>query len=100
MGATGDVISAVVPLTATDQPKLKFEVPSSGSSFCTCVHASPERANTYTAPSPPLPPIVAYGAPITSVSPDTATENPNPSNAAPSSALSSCCRVQTPSTST
>ena len=35
-------------------------------------------------------------APATTVSPETATENPNPSQAAASEAVSFCCSVQVP----
>ena len=81
----------VLAESATDPPSASPAAPSEAVSFAVCVpfaQPPPGSTNTYAAPCPPFPPIAASGAPATAVPPDTATEAPSSSPAAPSEAVS------------
>src|SRR5215831_5987256 len=84
--------STVPPETATEKPKKSPVTPPLGVSvkIACCDHLVPERWNTYAAPTCPKgSPRNAprFGAPITAVSPSSATENPKFSLAVPAGSL-------------
>src|SRR5215472_2095639 len=90
--APGAPASTVPPETATEKPRKSPISPPLGTSvkIARCDHFVPERWNTYTAPVAPKGSpgnCPRFGAPITAVSPSSATENPKPSLAVPTGSL-------------
>src|SRR5690348_15220102 len=92
MAVPGALASTVPPEIATEKPKKSPVSPPLGVSvkIACCDHFVPERWNTYAAPDPPKGSpgkVPRFGAPITAVSPSSATENPKPSLAVPTGSL-------------
>ena len=82
------------PSSATAKPKLSASAPSDAMSLEVCVQLAPAPVNTYAAPRNAAPSTVLSGAPTTIVSPSIATDQPKPSPAAPSAAVSFATWVQ------
>src|SRR5690348_15204656 len=95
--------STVPPEIATEKPKKSPRFPPLGVSvkIACCDHVVPDRWNTYAAPDPPKGSpgnCPRFGAPITAVSPSSATENPKFSLAVPTGSLAAslACWVHCP----
>ena len=90
----GTPTASMSPESDTDQPKLSNDAPSEAVSVAWVVHVVPERPNTRTLPWLPFDPTVSETTPIASNSPESDTDQPKLSPAAPSDAVSVCCAVQ------
>jgi hypothetical protein len=84
-------ITAVSPETDTEVPNRSPPSPSEARSCCCWLQVVPERTKTYADPASGPPAVSSLYAPTTAVSPETETETPKKSLAAPSEARSCCC---------
>ena len=81
---------------AIDTERLNWSpaAPSGAVSFCCSVQLAPARTKTYADPASAPFALSSRMAPTTAVSPESDTQRPNWSSAAPSEAVSFCCTLQ------
>ena len=78
--------ASMSPDSETEIPNRSFAAPSEAVNVACALHDVPLRTNTRTLPWEVFAPTSSSGTPTTSVSPDSETELPNSSKAAPSAA--------------